>query len=71
MDEQRPDEVRVGFKCLNFFCGVVIEDSDLEVVGAADDPMLLGDELDCADGEGGGFKSADGGLHDGGRTLLA
>lgn len=70
MDQQCSDEVRVCFKSLHLLGGVVIEDSDLEVVGPADDPMLLGDELDCSDGVGGGLEGADGGLRGGGATLL-
>lgn len=52
VDEEGSDEVGMRLEGLHLFSGVVIEDSDLEVVGPADHPMLLGDEFDCSDGVG-------------------
>ena len=39
----------MGFKGRDLFMGVVVEDTQLEVVGAGDEPVLAGDEADAAD----------------------
>ena len=49
MDSQASDVVGVRLKSRDFFVRVVVEDTELEVVGAGDEPVLAGDEADAAD----------------------
>ena len=49
VDSQASDVVRVRFEGRNLFVRVVVEDAELEVVGAGDEPVLAGDEADAAD----------------------
>lgn len=53
------DVVRVGFEVCDFLRGVVVEDAELEVVAAADDPVFAGDEAACAHGHVGEFEGFD------------
>lgn len=39
-----PDVIRVSFVRMNLFHGVVVEDTDLHVVGTSDEPVLPGNE---------------------------
>ena len=48
MDGQASNVVRVRLKRGDFFVRVVVEDAELEVVGAGDEPVLAGDEADAA-----------------------
>ena len=56
------DEVAMCLEALHLLSRVVIEDSDLKVIRTAQDPVLLGQELHRADGEGRGLQSFDGSL---------
>lgn len=51
--------VRVGLKCDNLLVGVVIEDAQLEVVRASNEPVFSGNELDTAHRNGGDLKCLD------------
>lgn len=51
--------VRVGLKRDNLLVGVVIEDAQLEVVRASNEPVFSGDELDTANWDGGDLKGLD------------
>ena len=59
MDNDASDEVVVSFKGLYFLHGVVVEDSDLEVVAPGNNPVLTANELDGSDREGRGLKGSD------------
>ncbi len=51
MYDDGSDKVGMCFDSFDFFHGVVVEDSDMKIIRAADDPVLLWDELDGSDGE--------------------
>lgn len=59
MDDDRTNVVGVGFESSNAFGCVVVVDSDLEVVGAADDPVFTGNKSTSADGNIGKLKGLD------------
>lgn len=44
MHGNAPDVIRVCFVRVNLFHGVVVEDTDLHVVGTSDEPVLPGNE---------------------------
>ena len=62
VDGDGADVVRVGFEGGDFLGGVVVVDAQLEVVGAADDPVLAGDEAAGAHGHVGELEGLDDGL---------
>ena len=41
--------VWMGFEGNNFLVSIVIEDSELEIIGTRNEPVLAGDEADAAD----------------------
>ena len=51
MDGQASNVVRVRLKRGDLFVRVVVEDAELEVVGARDEPILARNEADAADGD--------------------
>ena len=53
------DVVRVCLKGRDLFVRVVVEDAELEVVGAGHEPVLAGDEADAADGDLGDLEGLD------------
>jgi hypothetical protein len=53
--------IRVCFKRRDLFCSIVIEDAELKVIGASDDPVLASDEAAGADGYVGYLKGFDSG----------
>jgi hypothetical protein len=61
MDGQAADVIRVGLERMDLLVGVVVEDAELEVVRAGDEPVLAGDEAGAADGDLGDLE----GLEDG------
>lgn len=69
MHDYRPNEVSMGLKFLHFFHGVVVKDAKMEIIRAANNPLILNDESDGAYGEGGGLDGADAGLGRRGGTL--
>lgn len=62
MHNNSSDEIGVCFEIFDLFHSVVVEDSHVEIVRPADDPVFAAQELDGSDGEGGGFEGADAGL---------
>ena len=62
MDGDGADIVRVGFEGGDFFRSVVVVDAELEVVAAADEPVLAGDEAAGSDGDVGELEGFDYGL---------
>lgn len=54
--------VRVSFECGDFFRGIVVEDPQMEVVGANHEPVLAGDEATSANGNIGNLEGFDEGL---------
>lgn len=61
MHGETSDIVGVGLKRRDFFVRVVIEDTELEVVGACDEPVLARNELATTHGDLGNLE----GLYDG------
>lgn len=59
MNGQASDIVRMGLESDNFFMGVVVEDAELVIVGASDEPVFASDEFDAADGDLGDLESFD------------
>lgn len=53
------DVVWVRLEVGDFLRGVVVEDAELEVVAAADDPVLAGDEAASAHGDVGQLEGLD------------
>ncbi len=51
MYDDGSDKICMGFNSFYFFHVVVIENSQLKIIGPADDPVLLGNELDGSDGK--------------------
>ena len=62
MDNNGTDVVGVGFEGGNLLGGVVVVDTELEVITAADDPILTGDEAAGSDRDIGELESLDDGL---------
>ena len=62
MYSYRADIVGVCFEGGDFLAGVVVVDAELEVIAAADDPVLAGDEAAGADGDVGELEGFDDGL---------
>lgn len=54
--------VGVCFEGGDLLAGVVVVDAELEVIAAADDPVLAGDEATCSHGDVGEFEGLDDGL---------
>lgn len=59
MYDNGADVVRVSFEGGDLFGGIVIVDSDLEIIGAADDPILAGDEAASSYGDIGELEGLD------------
>lgn len=59
MDNNGADIVRMGFEGGDLLRGVVIVNSNLEIIGSADDPILPGDEATCPYGDIGKFERFD------------
>lgn len=59
MHNDSPDIVRVSFECGNFFRSIVVEDSQMEVIGANHEPVLAGDEATSANGDIGNLEGFD------------
>lgn len=62
MNNDCSDEICVGFNSFYLFHVVVIENSQLEIIRSADDPILLGDEFDCSDGKSRSLQCSNAGL---------
>lgn len=62
MHNDGPDVIWVCFKGGDLFRSVVVVDSQLKVVGPADDPILARNEAAGSDGDIGQFECLDGGL---------
>jgi hypothetical protein len=69
MHDYSPNEVAVGFKGLDFFSGMIIEDSNLKIIRSTKNPVFFRKEFDGPDGEGGGLQGLDGDLDAGWNTL--
>ena len=54
--------VRVGFEGCDFLACIVVIDTELEVVAAADNPVLTADEATCSHGDIGEFEGFNDGL---------
>lgn len=59
MDDNRANVIGMGFERRNTFRCVVVIDSNLEVIGAADDPILAGNKTTGAYGNIGKLKGLD------------
>jgi hypothetical protein len=59
MHGQASDVVRMGLKCSDLLMGVVVEDTQLEIVGACDKPVFAADKLDAANRDFCNLKSFD------------
>ena len=59
MDGQTSDIIWMGFKGRNLFVGVVVENTQLEVVGTSHEPVLPGNKLDAANWNLGNFEGLD------------
>lgn len=70
MDDNGADVVRVGFELGDLFRGVVVVDSDLEIVGPADDPILASNEAAGSDGDISELEGFDDGLGGPSMTVL-
>ena len=62
MDHNGTDVVWMCFEGCNLLGGVVVVDAELEVIAAADDPVLAGDKAAGAHGHVGQFEGLDDGL---------
>jgi hypothetical protein len=49
----------MGLECRDFFVSVVIEDAELEVVGAGDEPVLARNEFAATNGDLGNLERLD------------
>ena len=59
MDGDSPDVVGVGLEGSDLLGGVVVVDAQLEIIGAADDPVLSGNEATGTNRDVGQLKSLD------------
>jgi len=59
---QTPDVIRVGFDRRHFLASVVVEHSEVEIVGSTHEPVLASDEFDTSYGYFSYFESLDHGL---------
>ncbi len=50
VNDDGSDEVIMRLELLNFLHSVVIKNTDYEIIGAANNPLLLHDKSDCPDG---------------------
>ena len=62
VDGDGADVVRVGLEGGDFLAGVVVVDAELEVIAAADDPILAAHEAAGAHGDVGQLEGFDDGL---------
>lgn len=62
MDYNGTDVIGVGLEGGNLLGGVVVVDTELEVITTADDPVLTGDEAAGSDGDIGELEGLDDGL---------
>ena len=62
MYDDSSDEICVSFNSFYLFHVVVIENSKLEIIRTADDPILLRDEFDCSDGKSRSLQCSNAGL---------
>lgn len=63
MHDDGSNEVGVGLELFNFLHGVIVIDSQMEVIRPAHDPLLLQNESHSSDRIYWGFYCADWGLH--------
>lgn len=61
----------MGFESFDFFHGVIVEDSNLEIVTACQNPVFGTQKFHGSDGEGGGLECSNTCLGGGEGTLLA
>ena len=59
MNDNSTDVVRVSFERGDFLGGIVIVDTDLEVIRTTHDPILAGNKTACPHGDIGELESFD------------